>query len=112
MMPNLDPRALKSMMAKMGMKSSEIDAERVVIYCTDREIVIEQPQVTQIEMQGNTSFQIAGEVSEREAEVKFEISEDDIKLVMEKTGADRERAETALKDAKGDLAAAIVELGG
>ncbi|EQD29545.1 nascent polypeptide-associated complex protein, partial [mine drainage metagenome] len=69
MMPNIDPRTLKNMMAKMGIKSSEVEAEKVVISCADRDIIITEPQITMIEAQGTTSFQIAGTITEQEKQV-------------------------------------------
>ncbi|MCL5100108.1 MAG: nascent polypeptide-associated complex protein [Candidatus Marsarchaeota archaeon] len=116
MMPNIDPRALKSMMAKMGIKSTEIDARSVVIDCQDRQIVITNPQVTQIEAQGTVSFQVAGEVEERAKEQEHaaaEITDDDVKLVMERTGeSDAAKVKEVLEKNNGDLAAAILELSG
>ncbi len=113
MMPNIDPRTMKSMMAKMGIKSSDVNAIRVVIECGDMDIIVEQPQVTRMEVQGTTSFQIVGNVSERAKAVSIEASEDDIKMVMEKTGiTDREKVEKAIKEANGDIAEAIVSLTG
>ncbi len=114
MMPNIDPKMLKSMMAKMGIKSTEIDAITVVIHCPDKDIVIGSPQVTQIEMNGATSFQVAGSVTEREKqqEQPIDVSDDDVRLVMEKTGASEDAARKAITDAKGDIAAAIMDLGG
>ncbi|MCL5262612.1 MAG: nascent polypeptide-associated complex protein [Candidatus Marsarchaeota archaeon] len=116
MMPNIDPRTLKSMMAKMGIKSTEIDARSVVIDCQDRQIVITNPQVTQIEAQGTLSFQVAGNVEEHakgDEHAEPEITEDDIKLVMEKTGeSDAAKVKEALERNNGDIAAAILELGG
>ena len=64
MMPNIDPRTMKSMMSKMGIKSEEIEASRVVIETPEKSIVIESPQITRIEMQGTTSFQISGSITE------------------------------------------------
>lgn len=111
MMPNIDPRTLKNMMAKMGIKSSEIEATRVVIESPGKEILIEQPQVTKIEAQGTVSFQISGIVSEMQRFVEPDVTEDDIKLVMESAGIrDKEKAKQALIDAKGDIAKAILEL--
>ena len=109
----MDPRALKSMMAKMGIKSSEVSASRVVIETGDKNIVITNPQVTRIEAQGNVSFQIAGDVQERVQIAAVEITEDDIKMVMERTGVtDRDRALKALQAANGDIAQAIIVLKG
>ncbi len=110
-MPNLDPRALKDMMAKMGIKTSEIDAQSVTIHCTDKDLVITNPQVTRIEAQGSVSFQVVGNVQEKMPLATTEITDDDIKFVMEKTGvSDKERVRTALRASNGDLAAAILAL--
>ncbi|MCL5680101.1 MAG: nascent polypeptide-associated complex protein [Candidatus Marsarchaeota archaeon] len=110
MMPNIDPRTLKNMMAKMGIKSSEVEAEKVVISCADRDIIITEPQITMIEAQGTTSFQIAGTITEQEKQVSIETSEDDVKMVMESTGAGEEEAKAALEKSGGDIAKAILEL--
>jgi nascent polypeptide-associated complex subunit alpha len=110
MMPNIDPRTLKSMMAKMGIKSSELNADKVIISCADKDIVITDPQVTMIEAQGTKSFQIAGTITENEKSVSIEISEDDVKMVMESSGASEEDARKALEDSNGDIAKAILEL--
>jgi len=58
-------------------------------------------------MQGQETFQIAGEI--REETSAPEISEDDIKTIVEKTGVSEEKAKETLKKT-GDLAEAILEL--
>lgn len=111
MIPNLDPRALKRMMDSMGMKNTEIDAARVVIEGKEKDIIIEQPAVTMIDMQGVKSFQISGNI--REIEKSVEISEDDVKIVMEQAGvAEESKAREALKEVNGDIASAILKLKG
>ncbi|MGC8538127.1 MAG: nascent polypeptide-associated complex protein [Candidatus Micrarchaeia archaeon] len=111
MMPNMDPRTLKNLMSKMGIKSSEVSADSVTISCSDRDILIRNPQVTKIEAQGMVSFQISGDIEEKEKSIDIEITDDDIRMVMEKAGIeDREKAEQALKDANGDIAEAIMRL--
>lgn len=112
MMPNIDPRTMKNMMAKMGIKSSDIDASRVVIETGEKNIVITNPQVTKIEAQGTVSFQIAGEISEEAAKQEpIEITEDDIKTVSEQTGiTDTEKIREALIEENGDIAGAIILL--
>jgi nascent polypeptide-associated complex subunit alpha len=111
MIPNVDPRTMKAMMTKMGIKSSEIDAKRVIIECNGADIVIDNPQVTKIEMQGITTFQVAGDVSETLKSEDIKISDEDIELVKEKTGInDADLVRKALEDANGDIAQAIVEL--
>ena len=108
MMPGVDPRAMQAAMKKMGIKQAEIEAEEVVIRTPEKEIVISNPSVTKIEMMGQTSFQVAGEVSERG--IKTELSEDDIRTVAEQSGASEEAARKALEASNGDLAAAILSL--
>lgn len=111
MMPNMDPRALKSLMSKMGIKSSEVNADSVTIACSDRDILISNPQVTRIEAQGMVSFQISGDIEEKEKSVNVEITDEDIRMVMEKAGIDdRDKAEQALKDTNGDIAEAIMKI--
>jgi len=105
MFGNIDPKKIAGMMSKMGIKQEEIEAKRVIIEQEDKKIVINNPSVVKIEMQGNESFQISGDISE-----ELGIQEEDIKQVMEKTGKTRLEAEKALKEAEGDLAEAILSL--
>jgi nascent polypeptide-associated complex subunit alpha len=55
---------------------------------------------------GQKSFQIMGNVEERQKE-KF--SEEDVAMIMDKTGASKEQASRALTE-EGDLASAILKL--
>ncbi|MGI0100421.1 MAG: nascent polypeptide-associated complex protein [Candidatus Micrarchaeaceae archaeon] len=111
MMPNMDPRTMKSLMAKMGIKSSEIDAIRVVIETTDKDIIIENPQVTKIEAQGAISFQVVGDITEGAKAQQANVTEDDISLVAEKTGiTDRDLIREKLEEDNGDIAKAILDL--
>ena len=43
MMPNIDPRQMKAMMAKMGIKSTELPATKVTIESEGKSIVITSP---------------------------------------------------------------------
>lgn len=111
MIPNIDPKMMKSMMSRMGMKSTTISANRVIIECDDKEIIIENPEVIKIEMKGTSSFQISGVESEKEKTVELEINEDDIKLIMEKTGInDKDKIYEELKNSNGDVALTIINL--
>lgn len=95
-------------MKQMGMQQDEIDASNVIINKTDgSKIVINNPSVTKITMQGQETFQIAGEISKEAEEIG--ISEEDIKTVMEKTNCSEEEAKAALEKT-GDLTDAILEL--
>jgi nascent polypeptide-associated complex subunit alpha len=108
MMPNMDPRMMKQAMKRMGIQSQDLDARQVIIKLSDREIVIDNPNVTKINMMGTDSFQIAGEISERMPGV--EISEDDISTVMEQANVSHDSAKKAIEEAEGDLAKAIIAL--
>jgi len=70
-------------------------------------IVIDNPSVQKIKMQGQESWQITGEASEGSDDV---IGEDDVKLVMGRTGASKEEARRILEEVDGDIAEAIVKL--
>lgn len=111
-MPNIDPRTMKNLMAKMGIKSSEIEAERVIIETKEAKIVIENPQVTKIEAQGMVSFQVSGDVTESARETpSASITEEDINMVSEKTGiTDKELIRGKLAENNGDIAQTILDL--
>ncbi len=111
MIPNIDPRALKSMMDRLGIKSEEIKAVKVTIELPDKMLVIDNPEVVSVEMQGKQMFQVGGEVREVEKQVSIEISEEDVRLVMEKSGiSDEEKARKALQESNGNIAEAILRL--
>ena len=99
---------MKAMMKQMGIKQEEIESLRVIIEKADSRIIIEPANVQKIIMQGQASWQITGEARE---ETKEEgISEEDIAMVMEKTGKSEDEARKALEECGGDLAEAIVKL--
>ncbi|MCD6414893.1 MAG: nascent polypeptide-associated complex protein [Candidatus Diapherotrites archaeon] len=105
-MGNVNPRQMQNLMKQMGIKSREINAEEVVIKTDSGRLIITNPQVTEITMQGIKTYQIVGEIKEEVEEFK----EDDVKLVMEKVNCSKDEAEQALKDANGEVAAAIIAL--
>lgn len=94
---------MQQMMKQMGIAQENIDASRVIIEKNDGKIVIENPSIVKIKVQGQESFQISGDVKEDK------ISEQDIKTIMEKTGTNKEEASKTLEKT-GDLAEAILEL--
>jgi nascent polypeptide-associated complex subunit alpha len=106
----MDPRAMKGMLDRLGIKSKSIASTRVVIECEGKDIVIEDPEITLIEGQGIKSFQISGRVSEVDR-TPAEVSEEDVKFVKEQTGVqDDARVRKALEEAKGNIAEAILKL--
>jgi len=106
MIPGINPSQMKAAMKQMGISQEEISADRVIIEKADGNIIIDNPTIVKIKMQGQESFQISGDVSEEEAG----INEEDVKLVMEKTGKSEDEARKALEKSDGDLTEAIMEL--
>jgi len=104
MIPTLNPRQMERLMKQMGIKNENISAKRVVIETDSGKLIIEKPQVMKVMMAGNESFQISGEVREEKEE------NNDVKIIMEKTGKSKEEAEKALEECGGDIAEAILRL--
>lgn len=106
MFPNIDAKKMQAVMKQMGINQIEIPSSKVIIEKEDGgKIIIKNPSVVRIKMQGQESFQISGEISEEEE--KF--SEEDVKTIIEKTGCSEKRAKEVLEKT-GDLAEAILEL--
>jgi nascent polypeptide-associated complex subunit alpha len=114
----MNPREQKRMMQRMGMNMNSVpDVAEVVIRTNSKEIVVEQPEVAILEMQGQKIFQvIGGKVTEGALEravpsaKKVMVSEEDVKLVADQTGKSVEEARSALEECDGDLAKAILLL--
>ena len=105
MMPNMNPAQMQKIMKQMGINSLEIPATRVVIETEGGNYIISNPQVTEVTMQGQKSYQIAGTVLFEEG-----MKEEDVKMVMEQGNVERDKAVDALKKTKGDIAQAILDL--
>ena len=106
MIPGINPNQMKAMMKQLGMKQEEIEATRVVIEKEDENIIIENPSVVKVNIQGQESWQITGDARSEEKGVNKE----DIKIVMDKTGVNEHEARKALEKYKGDLSEAILSL--
>ncbi|MBU7033334.1 MAG: nascent polypeptide-associated complex protein [Theionarchaea archaeon] len=103
-----DQKKMRKMMKQMGMKMTEIEAEEVIIRTPDEEYVFERPDVAVISVAGQKTFQLSGNYTTRRRQL--EISDQDISLVAEQVGCSKEDAEKALREFKGDIAAAILSL--
>lgn len=111
MIPSFNPMQMKKMMQQLGMKTEEIKAKRVVIELEDKNLIIEQPIVSSIEIQGQKTFTVMGkERIELMKTQQKEMPEEDIQLIIKQTGKSREEAEEALTEANGDIAEAIMKL--
>ncbi len=114
----MNPKQMKQMMSRMGIKSDEIEAERVTIEGGGKKTIIEAPEVMKMTVQGQVIFNVTGgKVREEAAEAieentPVEISDEDVNLVAEQTRASKEDARKAIEDSNGDLAEAIIKLKG
>jgi nascent polypeptide-associated complex subunit alpha len=90
----------------------------VIIKTASKDIVIEEPNVTMVTVQGQAMYQIAGgqvteEVPAPQAPTTTAVpSEADVQLVAQQTGKSMDESRNALVAAGGDLAKAILSLKG
>jgi len=121
----MDSRRARRMMQQMGMKMDELgDIKRVILQSDTREIVIEGPAVTSMNVQGQKMYNVVGgKETTRKAEAKTApaetaeepapapvIPEEDVLLVAQQANVSMEKARTALERSGGDLAQAILML--
>ena len=108
----VNPRDTRRMMQRMGMSMDAIaGVEQVTIKASGKEIVIDQPEVAILEVQGQKIFQVTGgKVTEKAVEHKVTMPEEDVRLVADQTGKSVEEARKALEESGGDLAKAILLL--
>ena len=110
MFPGMNPREMQKAMKRLGIKQEEIDAELVIIKTSDKDLIIRNPQVSRVNMMGQETFQISGEIEEAEKNTKAEISDEDITTVIDQANCSREDAIGALEEANGNIAEAIMKL--
>ncbi|MFB6153434.1 MAG: nascent polypeptide-associated complex protein [Halodesulfurarchaeum sp.] len=125
----MNPRKMEQMMEQMGIDLEELSAAEVVITLEDgTQLVFDDADVTRMDAKGQQTYQVVGEPTEREGAGKTstdtgeaaeetdtaesagetqDIPDDDVELVMTRTGASAEAAREALEETDGDLAAAI-----
>ena len=108
MFPGMNPREMQKAMKRLGIKQEEIDAKMVIIKTSGSDLVIKNPHVMRVNMMGQESLQITGDIEEAANEI--EISEDDISTVMEQAGCLRNEALAAIRESSGNLAEAILKL--
>jgi len=102
MIPGMNKKMLEKAMKQLGMKQENIEASEVIIKGR-KTLVIKNPEVIKVDMMGQETFQITGNVEEA-------FNEDDIKIVMEQANVDKEEAIKALQDNNGNIAEAILSL--
>lgn len=106
----MNPKKMEQAMKKLGIAQQELDAHEIIIKCSDKEIIIKNPQVSRVNMMGQMTYQISGDEEEITKETTPEINDDDIKTVMEQANVNETTAKEALAITKGDIAEAIMGL--
>ncbi|MCD6470908.1 nascent polypeptide-associated complex protein [Candidatus Bathyarchaeota archaeon] len=110
-MRRISPREAKRLMQRLGLNMKPMEVKEVILKTSDKEIMIEEPEVTVLEIQGQKIFQIAGgKISEKPIEKKIVIPEEDVHLVAQQANVSLEEARAALEQTGGDLAQAILLL--
>ena len=121
-MRGVNPRQVKQAMKKLGIETEDLeDVQEVVIRTKSMQYIITDASVTIMTAQGQKTYQIVGETEivplsqapvglKAGAPIQPTIPEEDVKLVMAQTGADREKAIQALKASDGQPAEAIIKL--
>ena len=104
-MPKINPKMLEKAMKQFGIKEEKIDALEVIIKTKDKDLVIKNPTVSKVNMMGQETIQVIGNITELSA-----VSEEDIKTVAEQADVSYEIAKKTLEKNKGDLAKSILEL--
>ncbi len=106
----VNPREANRMMQRMGMQVQQLDdVTRVIMETPNKRIVIENPEVATVTVQGQTIYQVGGGSVKEEA-AGGQASADDAKLVASQAGVSQQEAAEALRQSGGDLAHAIVLL--
>ena len=87
MFGGMNPKQMQGMMKKMGISQTALPVNRVVFEMNDSKLVIEDPSVIKIMMQGQESYQVTGEAHEESTE---SFSDEDVAMVVEKSGKSEE----------------------
>ena len=102
----LNPKQMEKMAKQLGMKMETVEAEQVIIKLqAGGEIIIDNPQVSRINVMEQDTFQITGEVTEKDEDE----GDDDVEIVAEKAGVSHDEAKRVL-DQTNDIAEAILRL--
>ena len=108
-------RDISRMLKQMGARVEQLDAVYAEIRLKSGETIkVEVSNATMIDMRGTVFITLQASSVSRAApepqQAPSEFPEEDVKLLMEQTGASREEAIEALREAGGDLVAAAMKL--
>ena len=107
MFPGMNAAKMQGMMKKMGISQVQLPVKKVIFEMEDGNLVIEDPSVVRVKMQGQETYQVSGEAVEETIE---SFSDEDVALVIEKTGKSEDEVKAALEESDGDIAEEIIGL--
>src|SRR5207249_10968380 len=102
----INPREANRMMQRMGMQVQLDEVTKVIMETPTKRIVIDNPEVATVTVQGQTVYQVGGGTTREEGIGGG--SDEDVKLVASQAGVSAEDAANALRQSNGDLAQAII----
>lgn len=104
-------RNMRRMIGKMGLDMKDIsDVQEVIIRTSDSEILVRNPAVNRMQAKDSVIFTVtADDYEESELETPT-LSEEDVQLVIQRANVDEARARSALTEANGEVAKAILIL--
>ncbi|QFU82863.1 nascent polypeptide-associated complex protein [Natronorubrum aibiense] len=116
----LNPRKMEQMMKQMGIDVEDIEAEEVIIRTDEYDLVFDDAEVTKMDARGQETYQVIGSPEQVEsgagasaggdADSGSAIPDEDVELVVTRTGVSEDEAREALEENDGDLAAAVGSL--
>ena len=101
---------MQKAMKRLGIKQEKIEAEEVIIITPEKNLVIKNPHVSKVNMMGQETIQIVGDITEVNKNETIEINDDDMATVMEQANCTKKEALEALEESNGNLAEAILKL--
>ena len=105
----INPREANRMMQRMGMQVQQLDeVTKVIMETPTKRIIIDNPEVATVTVQGQTVYQVGGGTMREEGIGGG--SDEDVKLVASQAGVSADEAAKALRQSGGDLAQAIILL--
>ena len=107
----LGGRKNRRMLERMELDMNQIpDVKEVIIRTSNKDMVIREANVSEINAKGMRVFQVMGSDVEEIEREKPKFTEEDVLLVAQQAGVSKERASVALEESDGDLAQAILQL--
>ena len=107
MFPGMNAAKMQGMMKKMGISQTPLNVKKVIFEMDDGNLIIDEPSVIRVMMQGQETYQVSGKAREEESN---SFSDEEVTMVIEKTGRNEDEVRAALKMSGGDIAEAIIGL--